>query len=141
MFLSFEKYSRGQLFYFSPRSGGTYPCYGPKIMLTQSRIGDNITPVSASFQWLRFILGFIFHYVILITFKARHGLAPPYISGLLSPYEPGHRLSSSDRAWLAILLSRLITKLDRYFAVRAPWTSAREDQACRVSSFLFYFTS
>ncbi|KAK0155601.1 hypothetical protein N1851_002079 [Merluccius polli] len=30
-----------------------------------------------------------------MTFKARHGLAPPYIADLLSPYKPGCRLRSS----------------------------------------------
>ncbi len=80
---------------------------------------DRITPVLASLHWLPFFFRINFK-ILLITFKARRGLAPPYISDLLSPYEPGHRLRSSGRELLAIPRSRMKTKGNRSFAIRAP---------------------
>jgi hypothetical protein len=33
--------------------------------------------------------------IALLTFKARNLSAPPYLSDVLRPYDPGHRLLSS----------------------------------------------
>ena len=58
---------------------------------------------------------------------------------LLTPYEPDRCLRSSSRALLMVPKSRLVTKGDQAFAVRAPrlWTSLPRDlrQANSVSSF------
>ena len=48
---------------------------------------EHITPVLASLHWLpiKFCIDFK---VLLITFKAVDGLAPPYLKDLLHPYIP-----------------------------------------------------
>ncbi len=45
---------------------------------------------------------------------------PVYICDLLTPYEPDLCLRSSSRALLMVPKSRLVTKGDRAFGVRAP---------------------
>ena len=63
--------------------------------------------------------------VWLLIFKALNGLAPKYISDLLTWYVPSRPLRSADGALLVTLRSRLVTKGDQAFAIRAPtlWNS------------------
>ena len=57
---------------------------------------------------------------LLITYKALHGLAPPYISELLHPYSTCRPLRSSNLVLLFTPCSLLKSKGDCTFAVRAP---------------------
>ena len=72
----------------------------------------HITPVLASLHWLpvRFRIDFK---ILLITFKARQGLAPEYITDMLTPYEPARSLRSAGEAFLNVPRSRLKTRGDR----------------------------
>ena len=67
-----------------------------------------------------------------------NGQAPAYICDLLTPYEPDRCLRSSGRALLTVPKSRLVTKGDRAFAIRAPhlWNALPGDlrQANSVTS-------
>ena len=77
--------------------------------------------------------------ILLLVFKGQTGQAPAYIRHLLLPYEPVHCLRSDGTALLMVLRSRLITKGDRAFAVRAPqlWNSLPGNlrQESSVASF------
>ena len=97
-------------------------------LLTNSRKYDHINPILAELHWLPVKYRIDFK-LLLITFKALHGLAPAYIPDLLKPYEPGRCLRSSGRTLLATPTARLVTKGDRAFSVRAPqlWNSLPED--------------
>lgn len=58
--------------------------------------------------------------ILLITFKAHLGLAPSYTSNPLTPYEPGRSLGSSGGVLITVPQSRLKSKAEHTFAVRAP---------------------
>ena len=88
-------------------------------LLTGTRRRDHITPVLASLHWLpvRFRIQFK---ILLFVYKALNGLAPPYISELLS-YPPTTRtLRSADRGTLAVPTSNKRLRGDRAFAVVGP---------------------
>ena len=58
--------------------------------------------------------------ILLLTFKALHGLAPSYISDVLVAYEPLCSLRSSGRGLVVVNEVRLKTRGEKGFAVRAP---------------------
>ena len=97
-----------------------------------------ITPILASLHWLPVCFRIDFK-ILLITFKARSGLAPSYITDILIPYEPARSLRSLDRALLTLPKSRLKTKGDLAFAIRASqiWNALPEEirLAGSVNSF------
>ena len=97
-------------------------------LLTGFNRQHHITPILASLHWLpvRFRIDFK---ILLITFKARRGLAPSYITDMLTPYEPARSLRSSGGALLAVPKSRLKSKGDRAFSIRAPrlWNDLPEE--------------
>ena len=97
-------------------------------LLTRSKKCDHITPVLAALHWLPVHFRIDFK-ILLFVFKARHGLAPVYISDILSSYEPARSLRSTGKALLAVPGSRLKTKGDRAFAIRAPrlWNGLPEE--------------
>ena len=80
---------------------------------------DHITPHLLELHWLP-----VFHRVkfklLLLTYKALNGLAPVYISDLLSYYQPSRALRSADLSLLDVPTTRLITCGDRAFSVAAP---------------------
>ena len=106
--------------------------------LTRTKRCDHITPILAALHWLPVSFRIDFK-ILLLVFKALNGQAPAYICDLLTPYEPDRHLRSSSRALLMVPKSRLVSKGDRAFAVRAPqlWNSVPGDlrQANSVSSF------
>ena len=57
----------------------------------------HITPVFTSLQWLPLCFRIDFK-ILLINFKARHGLAPDYITDMLTPDEPVRSLRSAGGA-------------------------------------------
>uniref|UniRef100_A0A3B3HB31 Reverse transcriptase domain-containing protein n=1 Tax=Oryzias latipes TaxID=8090 RepID=A0A3B3HB31_ORYLA len=97
-------------------------------LITGTRMRDHITPVLASLHWLPVSFRIDFK-ILLIAFKALCGLAPKYIADLLTPYVPGRNLRSLAKGLLTIPQSRLKTRGDRAFAVRAPtlWNSLPEE--------------
>ena len=52
---------------------------------------DHITPVLKDLHWLP-VEYRINYKILLLAYKAQHGMAPPYLSSLLSPYKPGRSL-------------------------------------------------
>ena len=88
-------------------------------VLTRTRRYDHITPILASLHWLPVIFRIDFK-VNLFVFKSLNGLAPRYISDLLSPYLPSRNLRSADKALLARPKTKMVTEGDRAFAARAP---------------------
>ena len=97
-------------------------------ILTNTNRRAHITPILASLHWLpvKFRIDFK---ILLITFKAQHGLAPTYISQLLTPCNISRNLRSASLSLLAVPRSRLATQGDRAFSVRAPrlWNSLLDE--------------
>ncbi len=60
------------------------------LVLTRTRKYDNINPVLTTLHWLPIKQ----IKILLITYKARNGLAPQYLSELLSHYSPPRPLLS-----------------------------------------------
>ena len=56
-------------------------------ILTRTRRFEHISPVLASLHWLP-VKFRIDYKILLLTFKALHGLAPSYLNYLLFPYTP-----------------------------------------------------
>ena len=56
-------------------------------IVTQSRKHEHITPILKSLHWLP-VHSRIQCKLLLLTFKSLNGLAPPYLSDLLTPYTP-----------------------------------------------------
>ena len=79
---------------------------------------DHVTPMLLELHWLTVKCRITFK-TLLLTFKCLHGLAPTYLSALLSPYCPTRSLRSSDQLLLNQPTSR--TKLgERSFSCAAP---------------------
>ena len=57
---------------------------------------DHITPVLKDLHWLP-VEYRINYKILLLAYKAQHGMAPPYLSSLLSPYKPGRSLRSEGK--------------------------------------------
>lgn len=93
-------------------------------LLTGTRKRENITPVLASLHWLPVKYRINFK-VLLFVFKALHGLAPGYISDLLSLHLPTRSLRSSSQVVLSVPRSQLKSRGDRAFSIAAPrlWNS------------------
>ena len=107
-------------------------------LLTGFNRRHNITPILASLHWLPVHFRIDFK-ILLITFKARMGLAPSYITDMLTPYEPARSLRSLGGAFLVFPKSRLKCRGDCAFAIRAPqlWNNLPKEirLARSVSSF------
>ncbi|KAF7649420.1 hypothetical protein LDENG_00141500 [Lucifuga dentata] len=88
-------------------------------LLTRTKRREHITPILASLHWLPVHFRIQFK-ILLITFKATHGLAPSYISAFLTPYIAPRPLRSADQKLLHIPWSRFKPKGDRAFSVVAP---------------------
>ncbi len=82
-------------------------------ILTGTRIGSHITPVLESLHWLpvRFRVDFK---ILMLAFKALHGLAPHYLTELLHLYTP--RLRSSQSNLLVVPQTRLRSMGDKAFS-------------------------
>ena len=84
----------------------------------QSLFG-HITPVLIQLHWLPVHFRILFK-VLLIVYKTLNGMAPLYITELLSYRTCSRMLRSTDQKLLVILKSKLITYGDRAFSVAAP---------------------
>uniref|UniRef100_A0A3Q3J5H2 Reverse transcriptase domain-containing protein n=1 Tax=Monopterus albus TaxID=43700 RepID=A0A3Q3J5H2_MONAL len=84
----------------------------------------HITPVLRSLHWLPIQYRINFK-ILLFVFKAINGLAPPYISNLLSVYVPHRTLRSSEHLSLVVPRARCKKWGERSFAVYGPrlWNS------------------
>ncbi|KAF7653101.1 hypothetical protein LDENG_00087250 [Lucifuga dentata] len=75
--------------------------------------------------------------MLLIIFKAHLSLALSYITEMLTPYEPVHTLRSSGGTLVAVPMTRLKSKGDRAFAIRAHQlcNDLPEEKRLRFSAF------
>ena len=67
---------------------------------------DHITPVLKDLHWLPVEQG-INYKIMLLAYKTQQGMAPPYMSSLLSPYKPGTSLWSEGKQFLTTPRYRL----------------------------------
>ncbi len=93
-------------------------------LLTGTRKYEHITPVLLSLHWLPVHFKIEFKNLFFV-FKVLNGLAPSYLSDLLSLRSPGRCLRSSNQKLLLVPRSRLKKKGDRAFAIAGPklWNS------------------
>ena len=89
-------------------------------ILTSTSVYSHITPILKELHWLP-IPQRIEYKVLLLTFKALHGLAPLYLTNLLTPYRTVERKTRSSEAnFLQIPDTRTKTFGDRAFSWAAP---------------------
>ncbi len=87
--------------------------------LTNTRKRENITPVLVGLHLLPVEYRIQFK-ILLFVYKALTGLAPNYLSDLLSHYHTIRPLRSSNALLLSVPKTRLKLKEDRAFSVAAP---------------------
>ncbi len=75
-------------------------------ILTGARAGDHITPVLETLHWLPVKYRVDFK-ILMLTYKALHGLTPQYLVDLLTPYTPSCNLGSSQHGLLVVPKTRL----------------------------------
>jgi len=109
-------------------------------VLTRSRKYDHITPILSSLHWLP-IKFRIDYKVLLMTYKALNGLAPVYLTDLLSPYNPSRSLRSQSSGLLVVPRIAKSSKGGRAFSHLAPklWNSLPDN--VRGSDSLTQFKS
>ena len=95
-------------------------------LITGTKKHDHITPVLKSLHWLPVTQGIKFK-IILLTFKALHGLAPEYLQELIVPYKPG-RCLRSEGSNLLVCPRTKSTYDERAFAIAGPqlWNALPE---------------
>ncbi len=93
-------------------------------VLTRSRKYDHITPILQSLHWLP-IKFRISYRIWLLPYKALNGLAPAYLTSLLSCYNPTCSLRSQNSGLLFVPRIAKSTKGGRTFSYFAPklWNS------------------
>ncbi|XP_030292176.1 gastrula zinc finger protein XlCGF28.1-like [Sparus aurata] len=93
-------------------------------LLTHTQSCEHITAVLYTLHWLPIKQRIDFK-ILLLTFKALHHLAPPYLSDLLIPHRPSRALRSSSSLTLTIPPFKLKTFGHRAFSRAAPrlWNS------------------
>ncbi len=111
-------------------------------VLTRTRRYDHISPVLSTLHWLptKHCIDFK---ILLITYKALNGLAPQYLSELLSHYSPPRPLRSQNSGHLIIPRISQSTVGGRAFSYLAPklWnnlpnTVREADTLCQFKSRL-----
>uniref|UniRef100_A0A3P8U7G5 Reverse transcriptase domain-containing protein n=1 Tax=Amphiprion percula TaxID=161767 RepID=A0A3P8U7G5_AMPPE len=88
-------------------------------LLTRTSRHTHITPILSALHWLP-VHHCIEFKILTFVFKALHGLAPLYISELLTIHRPSRALRSSTQMVLDVPRSRYKQWGDRCFAVAAP---------------------
>ncbi|KAI5608133.1 hypothetical protein C0J50_9626, partial [Silurus asotus] len=93
-------------------------------VLTRARKYDHITPILSSLHWLP-VKFRIDYKLLLLTYKALNGLAPIYLSSLLTRYNPPRSLRSQNSGLLVVPRIAKSTKGGRAFSHLAPklWNS------------------
>ena len=93
-------------------------------LLSFTQKSEHITPILKELHWLPVAVRIEFTILVLI-FKAYHGIAPLYISDMITKYEPTRSLRSSSKRLLVVSRYNLKTYGRRAFSVNGPmlWNS------------------
>ena len=93
-------------------------------LVSRTKISSHITPVLKYLHWLPVYARIKFK-VLMLTFMALNGLAPCYLSELVSPYVPARTLRSEGKNLLAEPKYRLSSFGGKAFSTLAPrlWNS------------------
>ncbi|XP_068708175.1 uncharacterized protein [Montipora foliosa] len=85
---------------------------------------DHISPTLKALHWLPVEKRIIFK-ILLMTYKTLNGLAPSYLTTLITRYRPTRKLRSSSRSTLQVPRWKTSTYGDRAFSSAAPklWNS------------------
>ncbi|XP_029924039.1 uncharacterized protein LOC115371064 [Myripristis murdjan] len=107
-------------------------------VITRTPSTHHITPILQQLHWLP-ITYRIQYKILLLTFKAIHNLAPPYLSDLLHIATPARTVRSSSSLHLSVPPARLATMGSRAFSRSAPqlWNSLPLDLRNTTSVNLF----
>lgn len=107
-------------------------------LLTSTKSSEHISPVLVNLHWLP-VSQRITYKILLLTYKALHNLAPPYLTELLQPYHPSRTLRSASDRQLVIPKIKLKHFGERAFSWAAPklWNSL--PPSIRNSSSLLIF--
>lgn len=118
----------------------TATCPEPARLIAGIRKFDHVSPVLKDLHWLP-VEERVTYKVLLLTFKALHGLAPSYLADLLKYYVPTRSLRSRNQNLLQEPPYRLKTYGARSFQCCAPrlWNKLPED--LRKTSSLYSFKS
>lgn len=85
-------------------------------LISQTRRSDHITPILIQLHWLP-VEQRLKYKVLLYTFKAIRGDAPPYIRELIEVRQPPRALRSASRSLLVVPQTRTVTTNNRSFRV------------------------
>ena len=91
-------------------------------LVTRNKRQDHITPILRKLHWLP-VKNRILFKILLLTFKAKHQLAPKYLTELISDYTPATSVSlrsSSQHLLQPGPRTKTICYGDRCFSVAAP---------------------
>ena len=88
-------------------------------LVTRLSKHDHVTPLLQQLHWLPVSYRVVFK-ILLLVYKARHGLCPGYVSELLQERKSSPALRSSSPGLLATPTSRTKTNGERTFSVSAP---------------------
>ena len=88
-------------------------------VLTKTKKRDHISPVLASLHWLP-VKSRIEFKILLLTYKALNGQAPPYINELIVPYYPTRELRSQNAGLLVVPTVFKSRTGGRAFSYQAP---------------------
>ncbi len=107
-------------------------------LVTSSPRSSHITPVLQELHWL-LVSHRIQFKIALLTFKAFYGLAPVYVTDLLTPYTPTRSLRSAGKNLLVVPSYRLKSFGARSFVCVVPsiWNGLPDE--LRIISSLSMF--
>ena len=99
------------------------------IMWIKRHDRQRITTVLRRLHWLPVKWRINYYKIVILVFRALHGLAPAYVSTLITPYEPCRALRSTGSALLCVPRHNLERYGRRSFSCAGPvlWNSLPED--------------
>ncbi len=109
-------------------------------LVTHSKKYDHITPVLADLHWLPVRYRILFK-VLVLTYRALEGTAPPYIQSLLSQHTPKRALRSAAKFSLTVPRSNTISYGARAFSRFAPAEFNKLPESLTKSATLSAFKS
>ena len=89
-------------------------------VISRTKKFDHITPVLMSLHWLPIAERINFK-ILLLTFKALHGMAPKYIQDMVKIVKRDRTLRSNNLLLLQVPKSNMASYGDRCFAYAAPY--------------------